>query len=458
MKSKETELAIIYLFFELIILNLAILIMGSLSLNVFHKQNYQVATYLLHGNFSWIITYLILTKKNLFLRDGYINRIIRITYRTAVFLVISIVLNFLLMPKEYSRLAFLEYSILFYIGMLAFYRLLYSYLKLNRKRGIHVNRVLIVGINDTTTFLKRIIQNNPIIGYKFIGFINHEAADDPEILGTPLELSVLIHKHHIQMVFVSTEALNHADALKQYLKICKWMGVRLRVVPESRNLFGYRRADESVGSISIINPQEIPLDRLGARLWKRSFDLAVSSLAIVLVFLWLLPILAILLKMSSKGPVFFVQKRTGINNKTFRCIKFRSMQVNREAHNRQATADDPRITAIGKFMRKTNLDELPQFFNVFMGHMSVVGPRPHMLKHTDQYSKLIEHYRTRHYIKPGITGWAQVNGYRGETDQLWKMEKRVEYDMHYIENWNVWLDFKIMAMTVFDKTTYNNAR
>lgn len=458
MKSRETELSVIYLFFELIILNMAILIMDRLSLTIFHTQNYWIGSYMFHGNLSWIITCLILSKKNLYLRDGFINRILRISYRTLVFLVVSAVINFLLIPKGYSRTFFVEYTFLFYIGMVVFYRLLYSYLRLNRRKGYHVNRVLIVGINDTTLFLKNIIQNNPILGYKFIGYINNTESDDPEILGTPHDLSVIIEKYHIQMVFVSHSVLGHSGALKQYLKICKWMGIRLRIVPENQNWLGYKRNAETVGGISLANPQEIPLDFAGARLWKRSFDLIVSSLSILLIFTWLFPILILLLKTTSKGPVFFTQKRTGINNKTFKCIKFRSMQVNPDADQKQATCNDSRITAIGSFLRKTNLDELPQFFNVFMGQMSLIGPRPHMLKHTDQYSRLIEHYRTRHYIKPGITGWAQVNGLRGETNELWKMEKRVEYDMHYIENWDIWFDFKIIALTLFDKKTFNNAR
>ena len=133
------------------------------------------------------------------------------------------------------------------------------------------------------------------------------------------------------------------------------------------------------------------------------------------------------------------------------------MQVNEQADMLQATVRDKRITRIGWFLRKTNMDELPQFINVFLDQMSVVGPRPHMLKHTTQYSELIEQYLIRHYVKPGITGWAQVNGYRGETDELWKMEKRVEYDMEYIENWSLWWDIKIILRTAFDMKSYSNA-
>jgi exopolysaccharide biosynthesis polyprenyl glycosylphosphotransferase len=214
---------------------------------------------------------------------------------------------------------------------------------------------------------------------------------------------------------------------------------------------------ESVGNLVVLNPQETPLDEAGNRLFKRFFDIVFSLTIILAVFSWLFPVIAILIKLSSKGPVFFIQKRTGIDQRPFNCIKFRSMNINKEADSKQATANDVRITKIGAFIRKYNIDELPQFFNVLVGQMSVVGPRPHMLKHTEQYSALIEYYLTRHYIKPGITGWAQVNGLRGETDELWKMEKRVEYDKEYIENWDLDWDLRIIWMTVFGNKAFDNA-
>jgi exopolysaccharide biosynthesis polyprenyl glycosylphosphotransferase len=241
------------------------------------------------------------------------------------------------------------------------------------------------------------------------------------------------------------------------LNICNQKGVRLRYVPENQRWFKRTQNLESVGNLVLINPQEIPLDDFGARLWKRFFDVVFSLLVILFVLSWLFPIIALLIKLSSKGPVFFVQKRTGYNNKSFSCLKFRSMQANENADLKQATANDSRITPIGRFIRKTNIDEFPQFFNVFMGQMSIVGPRPHMLKHTEEYTKLIDLYLTRHYIKPGITGWAQVNGYRGETDEVWKMQKRVDFDKEYMENWTFAWDIKIIFLTIFGLSAYKNA-
>jgi exopolysaccharide biosynthesis polyprenyl glycosylphosphotransferase len=190
-----------------------------------------------------------------------------------------------------------------------------------------------------------------------------------------------------------------------------------------------------------------PLENYVNRLLKRVFDVTVSLLVILGVFTWLFPIVIIAIKATSKGPIFFKQKRSGINNSIFWVYKFRTMKLNRNSDKVQATKFDPRITKFGAFMRRTNIDEFPQFFNVLLGNMSIVGPRPHMLRHTEQYSELIDEYLERHYILPGITGWAQVHGYRGETRKLDQMQKRVEFDIWYAENWSFLLDIRIMFLT-----------
>ena len=192
------------------------------------------------------------------------------------------------------------------------------------------------------------------------------------------------------------------------------------------------------------------MQHLHNRLIKRLFDIVVSLIAIVIVSATILIPIIIAIKLSSKGPILFKQKRTGYRGREFVCLKFRTMKVNADADTRQATKDDPRKTRVGDFLRKTSLDELPQFLNVLYGNMSVVGPRPHMVKQTDEYRKLINRYMVRHTIKPGITGLAQVSGFRGQTEKLWQMEKRVEYDVKYIENWTFWLDIKIMVRTVLN--------
>ena len=193
--------------------------------------------------------------------------------------------------------------------------------------------------------------------------------------------------------------------------------------------------------------------------FKRLFDIVFSLLIIIFIFSWLFPILAILIKLESKGPVFFIQVRTGRNNIHFKCYKFRSMRLNNDADKKQATRNDHRITRIGSFLRKTSLDELPQFFNVLIGDMSIVGPRPHMLHHTEEYSQLTDKFKTRNLLKPGITGWAQICGLRGEVANTEAMLKRVDADVWYLKNWSFLLDLKIIFLTFWitlkgDKNAY----
>ena len=234
--------------------------------------------------------------------------------------------------------------------------------------------------------------------------------------------------------------------------------IRFYYVPISVEQLGMRLKRELYEDMELFTTYEVPLEYPMHKSLKRLFDL-VMSLIVLIVGIPLLPIVALIIKIQSPGPVFFRQERTGYNGKNFLCYKFHSMRVNKDADKLQATENDPRKFPFGNFMRKYNIDELPQFWNVFKGDMSVVGPRPHMLYHTEKYSQLIERYMVRHFVKPGITGWAQVTGYRGETRELWQMEKRVKQDIWYIENWTIWLDLRIIWMTfrtmvVHDKKAY----
>jgi putative colanic acid biosynthesis UDP-glucose lipid carrier transferase len=457
MKSQETELRFLYLAIDLIIMNISILFVLSIYYNFNQLNIPDKSIYLLLLNLSEVITYSVFSKRNLYLHDYFSNRVIRITNRTLIFIIIAFILAQLILPGNFSHIFLLECAAVYYIGKLIFYYFLYSYLRFRRAKGFYVHRVFIVGMNDMSVFLRHLLNNNPMLGYDFIGYVSDKPEEDEDVLGNMDELVSLVNQHQIDFLFVTHSAYNDLMKSRELLSLCNKIGVRLRFVPENQYWFKNSMDLETVGSLVVFNPQEIPLDDMQARFFKRVFDIFFSSMVILFIFSWLFPIICILIKLSSKGPVFFRQKRTGINNKTFTCLKFRSMQMNNECDDKQATNGDHRITAIGRFLRKTNIDEFPQFFNVLIGQMSVIGPRPHMLKHTEQYSELIEYYRVRHYVKPGITGWAQVNGYRGETDKLWKMEKRVEYDMSYLENWTFWWDIKIVLMTIFGKNTYKNA-
>lgn len=211
--------------------------------------------------------------------------------------------------------------------------------------------------------------------------------------------------------------------------------------------------------IPVFSYRHEPLEKTYNLLLKRTFDIIVSFTVILCVLSWMIPLIGILIKLDSPGPVFFRQKRSGYNNREFNCLKFRSMRINGDADKAQATKNDKRISRIGRFLRRTNLDEFPQFINVLLGNMSVVGPRPHMLAHTEYYSKEIDKYMVRHFALPGITGYAQIMGARGETKRIEDMQKRVEYDIWYLENWSFFLDMKIILLTALatfkgDKNAY----
>jgi len=223
--------------------------------------------------------------------------------------------------------------------------------------------------------------------------------------------------------------------------------IRVKFVP---NMLAadYSLKFDRTGDFMSYSARHEPLEDIGNRFRKRLFDIVISSLVILFILSWLYPILALIIKMQSPGPVIFKQLRSGRDNTDFWCYKFRSMRINSQSGQQQASRNDSRITPVGRFLRKTSLDEFPQFFNVLNGSMSIIGPRPHMVSHTEHYSELIDTYMTRHFLKPGISGWAQVNGYRGETKDIELMEARVEHDIWYMGNWNLTLDFKILFMTV----------
>ena len=231
--------------------------------------------------------------------------------------------------------------------------------------------------------------------------------------------------------------------------------IRFKFIPDFKNFINcdfYVNLEEGVPVLSL---HREPLDDMTNRIKKRFFDIVFSAFVIVFFLSWMIPILAMLIKLDSKGPVFFKQNRTGKNNRSFVCLKLRTLKVNDQADSLQVTRNDQRITPLGKFLRKSNLDELPQFFNVLTGSMSIVGSRPHMLKHTEEYSGVYHKYMIRHYLKPGITGWAQVNGYRGEINKPEQLQSRVEHDIWYLENWDMWLDIKIISATFFSTVTGN---
>ena len=251
---------------------------------------------------------------------------------------------------------------------------------------------------------------------------------------------------------------NEREKVKALSDYCDQHVIHFYYIPATEERLDLNLKREFLDDMEVFTTHEVPLENFTNRVVKRVFDIF-FSIIVLLLCLPLLPFIALIIVIQSPGPIFFRQQRTGINGKEFMCYKFRSMHTNVEADKLQATEDDPRKFPFGNFMRKYNIDELPQFWNALRGTMSIVGPRPHMLLHTEMYSQQIGSYMVRHFVKPGITGWAQVTGFRGETKELWQMEERVKRDIWYIENWSIWLDLRIIWMTlkslfIHDKHAY----
>lgn len=283
-----------------------------------------------------------------------------------------------------------------------------------------------------------------------VGRFANEAIPEVTNLGNFADIEAYLKKNNSISKLLYFYSDLSKQAVQDLILLCRNRYIDFEIVPAEVDIFEQGIQLEQFAHLPIFRRKKEPLCLLQNKILKRFFDIVFSLLVIVLVFPWLFPLIIVLMKMESKGPVFFLQKRTGYWNKPFYCIKFRTMEVNEKSDRHQATKEDSRITRLGSIFRKTNIDELPQFFNVLKGDMSIVGPRPHMLQHTEVYSKLINKYMIRHEVKPGITGWAQVSGWRGPTQELYQMDKRVEHDVNYIENWSFWFDCKCIFLTVFN--------
>jgi len=314
---------------------------------------------------------------------------------------------------------------------------------------------IIVGASRAGNELYNQFNNNVLKGYNMLGFFDDEPSRVTQqhlYLGNTSLCMDYVLKNNVEEIFCALPYSEHKIIERLMYDSDKNL-IRFKIVPEYHEYFKNTSYLQNLGNIPILTVRAEPLENILNRVIKRTFDIVFSLLVIVFIFSWLFPIIALLIKLESKGPVFFTQMRSGRDNHAFKCYKFRSMRCDNKFEHVQATLGDPRITKLGTFLRKTSIDELPQFFNVLFGNMSTVGPRPHMLSHTEQYSQLIDQFMVRHFMKPGITGWAQINGLRGETKTTEAMLERVEADVWYLENWTFLLDLKIVVLTFWKSVT-----
>lgn len=322
-------------------------------------------------------------------------------------------------------------------------------LKRYRSRGGNLRKVVIIGCRTTAERLYDEMTHDVGYGYDVRGFYDIYCPPGfrykDKYRGSLNSLTEYLNDESIDEVFYTLSGEDGA-MVQSLLGLCDRKMMRFNFVPQMSPYLARNLRPENIGSVPVLGVRSSPLDNPVNTFIKRLFDLLFSGLFLLVSPVVFIPV-AIAVKISSPGPVFFRQLRTGYRGRDFYCWKFRTMRVNKQADSVQASRHDPRTTKVGEFLRRTSIDELPQFFNVFKGEMSVVGPRPHMLKHTEDYSKLLEKYMVRHFIKPGITGWAQVRGYRGQTEELWQMQRRVEHDIWYMEHWSFLLDCKIIIRT-----------
>lgn len=365
---------------------------------------------------------------------------------------IFVTLTTLLGPIDAPWQRMLWFYVIFFIVLSAWWVISRQLVKQYRNKGFNFKRVIVIGGGTVGVRLISEMLGDQGYGYHIVGFFD----DNPKARsasaayqGALDDVEQFVKTHQVDEMFCCVPDIEDNQNVSRMIRIADNNAVDFYYVPQFGRTVTRQFELQSVGDIPILAVHPYPLKNPINRLVKRAFDLLVSTAVLILSPLVIIPV-AIGIRLSSPGPIFFVQKRTGYRGQAFNCYKFRTMRVNDHSDTLQAVKGDPRVTRFGNFLRRTSIDELPQFYNVWRGEMSIVGPRPHMVAQTEQYSRLIDKYMLRHTIKPGITGWAQVLGYRGQTEELWQMEKRVENDVWYAENWTFFLDLKIIIRTVMN--------
>lgn len=380
--------------------------------------------------------------------------VVLIAKATLVQMFSSVVVLFFLKEDLISRFFVVSYTGILFVALnlekLAFRRAL----EILRKRGRNVRRLIIVGAGKVGMKFCDAVQANPQFGYELVGFVDDARKADlnGQYLGKIADLDRLIQEKKASDVIVALPG-SAAKTVDDIVVTCEQHATRVRIVPEYSKFVSGKYSVSMFARLPVISVHEHRINQPNWRIFKRAFDILFSLFVLLFAFWWLWPLILFLQKMMDPGPLYYKAKRWGREGKEFTCYKFRSMlpsskSTDLNGYHLHTTAQDPRVTRLGKFLRKTNLDELPQFINVLKGEMSVVGPRPHDAAENITLRQKIRDYMPRHLVKPGVTGWAQVNGLRGGTSNLNLMQKRTDYDLWYIENWTFWLDIQIIIRTV----------
>lgn len=440
---------------DLLLLNLSFIISAIIaqSINILIARDYMFILLLLL-NIVWFVN----TNLSGFYLDFFTRsfsfqffNILKI-----VFFQVGLTVLFIFLTKEdlFTRNFIVLYGFLLTLSISLRTAIFKNILISLRKQGKNIRNLLIIGAGEVGKNFKETISQNPDFGYRFVGFLDNTITDDT-VLGTIDQLDEKLKQNEIDEVVITLSS-QPTELLDEIIRICNINAVRIHIIPDYFRFLSSRFQISSIGNFPIITARQEPLEEANRRFLKRLFDIVFSFLVLIFLLSWLYPIIALLIKLDSKGKVLFIQKRIGAKNQLFECYKFRTLtSESSQKFNsfKPVLSGDKRVTGVGNFLRKSNIDELPQFFNVLKGEMSVVGPRPHAIPYQDLYGKIFEEIKMRHNVRPGITGWAQVNGLRGDVEDENENNRRtimrMKYDLWYIENWTMSLDIQIILMTIW---------
>ncbi len=425
-----------------------LMVITTLSLYFFRELNLNQWYYLTYQTVTWLFIALIVRYYEVFRFTTPVEIITKLVKQFSIFLLVVIAFFPFAKTAIFSGKAIAIFVIFSFVIIVAFKYFLFFYLKRYRiVTGSNFRNAVIIGYTTEAIRLKEVFENRKDYGYRFYGYFS-DKKQNPEIKGKVEEIKKFVIDNKIDEIYCSLNEISN-EKLKDLVEFADENKKAIKFIPDTKEIFSKNLKIDYYELFPVLSLQKTQLHNPYIKGIKRAFDIVFSFFVIVFLLSWLIPILAILIKLESKGPVFFKQGRPGLDEQEFFCYKFRSMQVNGHTE-KEASKNDPRVTKIGKFMRKTSVDELPQFFNVLLGDMSVVGPRPHLWSQNKAYASKIKKYMVRHYVKPGITGLAQVKGFRGEIETEEDMINRIKLDVFYIENWSMIMDLKIILQTVIN--------
>ncbi len=427
---------------------LDLVVLNLFCLYFFRALNVDITHYVVYQSVAWIVIAFFDRFYNIYRFSTPIEILTKVCKHTVLFLLIVVAFFPFYEEAVFSKKAIFCFvlSSMIVIGFLKFLK--FYYLKQYRiSTGSNFRTVVISGYTQQAQQLQELFEERTDYGYRFMGYFS-DKKNAENLAGTISDLKPYVVENNIDEIYCSLNELTNLQ-LKELIEFAEDTRRTIKFIPDTKEIFTKNLRIDYYEFFPVLSLRKTVLHDPLIQAFKRSFDIVFSLFVIIFLLSWLTPILAILIKLESKGPIFFKQGRPGIDEKEFFCFKFRSMKMNKTTE-KEASKNDPRVTKIGKFMRKTSIDEMPQFLNVLLGDMSVVGPRPHLWSQNKVYGNKIKKYMFRHYVKPGITGLAQVRGFRGEIEADEDMINRIKYDVFYIENWSIFLDIKIIILTVIN--------